>query len=149
MLDRETRRAKILEARGRARRDNRAKSAHEEVKLLSLDVFVLLFYLVCNTLKKTEKKAADSEMGGESELKEADPIEKAEKDFWKIIEDEKRKRDKKTAAVSVFVDQMNFCLKIFHFHRLQKRYQLKAKTRLKLKGQRQIQQQNQLNNILF
>jgi len=32
MFDRETRRAKILEARGRARRDNRGKSAHAEVK---------------------------------------------------------------------------------------------------------------------
>jgi len=28
MFDRETRRAKILEARGRARKDNRGKSAH-------------------------------------------------------------------------------------------------------------------------
>ena len=33
MFDRETRRAKILEARGRARRDNRGKSAHAEVNL--------------------------------------------------------------------------------------------------------------------
>ena len=32
MFDRETRRAKILEARGRARRDARGKSAHGEVK---------------------------------------------------------------------------------------------------------------------
>lgn len=36
MFDRETRRAKILEARGRARRDARGKSAHGEVKSLFL-----------------------------------------------------------------------------------------------------------------
>ncbi|CAF3414406.1 unnamed protein product [Rotaria sp. Silwood1] len=76
MFDRETRRAKILEARGRARRDARGKSAHGE---------------------KTEKTTTDGGTG-ESELKEADPIEKAEKDFWKIVEEEKRKRDRKAAA---------------------------------------------------
>lgn len=32
-------------------------------------------------------------------MKEADPIEKAEKDFWKIIEEEKKRRDRKTALV--------------------------------------------------
>lgn len=41
---------------------------------------------------------------GESELKEADPIEKAEKDFWKIIDEEKRRRDKKGAVVSQSID---------------------------------------------
>ena len=41
---------------------------------------------------------------GESELKEADPIEKAEKDFWKIIDEEKRRRDKKGGAVVREVD---------------------------------------------
>lgn len=41
MFDRETRRAKILEARGRARRDNnRGKSAHAEVK------FLITFFLI-------------------------------------------------------------------------------------------------------
>jgi hypothetical protein len=40
MLERETRRAKILEARGRARRDNRGKSAHAEVRLyINFDLF--------------------------------------------------------------------------------------------------------------
>lgn len=51
-------------------------------------------------LKKAEK-TTDSGTG-ESELKEMDPIEKAEKDFWKIIEEEKRKRDRKMATVSIF-----------------------------------------------
>jgi len=32
-------------------------------------------------------------------LKEGDPVEKAEKDFWRIIEEEKRKRDRKTVLV--------------------------------------------------
>lgn len=36
MFDRETRRAKVLEARGRAKRDNRARSAGE-VRLNSID----------------------------------------------------------------------------------------------------------------
>jgi hypothetical protein len=31
----------------------------------------------------------------ESDLKEANPIEKAEKDFFKIVEEEKSKRNKK------------------------------------------------------
>jgi len=57
-------------------------------------------------LKKTEKTTTD---GGtvESGLKEMDPIEKAEKDFWKIIDDEKRKRDRKTALVCLS-SKMNF-----------------------------------------
>jgi hypothetical protein len=95
MFDRETRRAKILEARGRARRDHRGKSAHGEVKFDSN----LIIYL-SNNLKKTEKTTTDGGPAEESELKEGDPVEKAEKDFWKIIEEEKRKRDRKTVLVS-------------------------------------------------
>jgi hypothetical protein len=49
-------------------------------------------------LKKAEKTTTEGGIG-ESGLKEADPIEKAEKDFWKIIDEEKRKRDRKTALV--------------------------------------------------
>ncbi len=49
-------------------------------------------------MKKSEKTTTEGGTG-ESELKEADPIEKAEKDFWKIIDEEKRKRDRKTALV--------------------------------------------------
>ena len=41
-----------------------------------------------------EKKPAN-EGAEESGLKEADPIEKAEKDFYKIIEEEKNRREKK------------------------------------------------------
>jgi hypothetical protein len=41
-------------------------------------------------------------------LKEANPIEKAEKDFWKIIDDEKRKRDRKTALVCFLLNQISF-----------------------------------------
>jgi len=66
-------------------------------------------------LKKTEKTTTD---GGtvESGLKEMDPIEKAEKDFWKIIDDEKRKRDRKTVLVCLsskinfFFLENYFCL---------------------------------------
>lgn len=36
-------------------------------------------------------------------MKESDPIEKAEKDFWKIIEEEKRRRDRKTVLVRYFL----------------------------------------------
>ncbi len=95
MFDRETRRAKILEARGRAKRDNRGKSAHGEVEnklIILIDFYFKIF------LKKAEKTTTEGGTG-EAELKEADPIEKAEKDFWKIIDDEKRKRDRKTALV--------------------------------------------------
>jgi hypothetical protein len=45
--------------------------------------------------QKGEKATTDGGTG-ESELKESNPVEKAEKDFWKIIEEEKRKRDRKT-----------------------------------------------------
>jgi len=45
MFDRETRRAKILEARGRARKDIRGKSAHGEVKFWIN--FVDLFFVLC------------------------------------------------------------------------------------------------------
>jgi hypothetical protein len=43
MFDRETRRAKILEVRGRAKRDNRGKSAHVEVKFLI--IFIIYLFL--------------------------------------------------------------------------------------------------------
>ena len=39
-------------------------------------------------IKKKDEKA-------DSDLKEADPIEKAEKDFFKIVEEEKNKRNRK------------------------------------------------------
>jgi hypothetical protein len=98
MFDRETRRAKILEARGRARRDIRGKSAHGEVNFCWN--FLFINFLLFHILKKAEK--ATTEGGtGEAELKEADPIEKAEKDFWKIIDEEKRRRDRKTVLVSL------------------------------------------------
>jgi len=72
MFDRETRRAKTLEARSKAKRDVRGKSA------------------------APEKTTTDVGLAGDTEMKEGDPIEKAEKDFWKIIEEEKRRRDRKT-----------------------------------------------------
>jgi hypothetical protein len=53
-------------------------------------------------LKKGEKATTEGGVG-ESELKESDPIEKAEKDFWKIIEEEKRKRDRKTVLVCSYL----------------------------------------------
>jgi hypothetical protein len=63
--------------------------------MINLNIFFLLLnYFVL--LKKGEKAEGGTE---ESELKEGDPIEKAEKDFWKIIEEEKRKRDRKTVLV--------------------------------------------------
>jgi hypothetical protein len=43
MFDRETRRAKILEARGRAKRDVRGKSAPGEVRFSNC--FVCFYYL--------------------------------------------------------------------------------------------------------
>lgn len=45
MFDRETRRAKILEARGRAKRDTRGKSAHAEVYCATCFLFYLLIDL--------------------------------------------------------------------------------------------------------
>ncbi|CAF0850563.1 unnamed protein product [Adineta steineri] len=74
MFDRETRRAKVLEARGRAKRDARGKAGAPG--------------------EKGEKTTTEGQ-AEESELKEGDPIEKAEKDFWKIIEEEKRRRERK------------------------------------------------------
>lgn len=43
MFDRETRRAKILEARGRAKRDARGKSAHGEVKSFLTVLYLFTF----------------------------------------------------------------------------------------------------------
>jgi hypothetical protein len=103
MFDRETRRAKVLEARGRAKRDARGKAAPGEVNLLKFLFVILLFIFII--LKKGEKATTD---GGaeESELKEGDPIEKAEKDFWKIIEEEKRRRDRK--AMVSFLSYLSY-----------------------------------------
>ena len=47
MFDRETRRAKILEARGRAKRDARAKSAQGEVGFTKTIIFVFFFKSIC------------------------------------------------------------------------------------------------------
>ena len=49
-----------------------------------------IFFFFLNTQK--DKK---NEEVAESGLKEADPIEKAEKDFFKIVEEEKARRKKK------------------------------------------------------
>ena len=54
------------------------------------------------SFQKGEKATTDG-AAGETELKEMDPIEKAEKDFWKIIEEEKRKRDRKNVLVRLFL----------------------------------------------
>ena len=110
--------------------------------------FLLIYRL--NILKKAEKGASDH-VTGESELKEADPIEKAEKDFWKIIDDEKRRRDRKAGVVSFFLNANN-PLMIIAFHRLTKRLrqqqQRKVEQRLKLKSL-QLPHHKELNNILF
>jgi dynein intermediate chain 2 len=72
MFERETRREKILESRNR------------ELKLKE---------------KQGAQKDEDGREGNaEAELKEADPIEKAEKDFFKIVEEEKARRNKKMVS---------------------------------------------------
>jgi hypothetical protein len=97
------------------------------------------FNLSFQILKKTEKATTDHATG-ESELKEANPIEKAEKDFWKIIDDEKRKRDRKTVLVC-FLLNTNYSHKTISFHRLMKKLQQKVD---KLNSQHK-----RLNKILF
>ena len=47
MFDRETRRAKVLEARGRAKRDQRGRSAPGDVEILVEFLFCLFDYLKC------------------------------------------------------------------------------------------------------
>ena len=46
MFDRETRRAKVLEARGRAKRDNRARSAGEVrfIRSMIMDIIIRSFF---------------------------------------------------------------------------------------------------------
>ena len=78
MFERETRREKILESRNR------------ELKL-----------------KEKEKQNHDQADQGKAEstesgLKEADPIEKAEKDFFKLVEEEKAKRKRKMVKFEKF-----------------------------------------------
>lgn len=68
MFERETRRERILESRNR------------ELKLKE---------------KQGAQKDESKDENPESEMKEADPIEKAEKDFFKIVEEEKARRKKK------------------------------------------------------
>ena len=92
MLDRETRRARILEGRVRMKRDEQMKSATEEVNI------VLNYYFSSLSLKRVEKTTGDEVATG-SGLKEINAIEKAEQEFWQIIEEEKRRRDKKNPPV--------------------------------------------------
>lgn len=70
--------------------------------------------LLAIVLQKDQKATTD--VGTvDSELKEADPIEKAEKDFWKIIDEEKRRRDRKTALVS---ESLSFDVIVVHLFSL-------------------------------
>lgn len=55
MFDRETRRAKILEARGRARRDARGKSAHGDVKYFDL-VFHFVMFSILERRKNDDRR---------------------------------------------------------------------------------------------
>jgi hypothetical protein len=68
-------------------------------------LFLLFIYFI--TLKKGEKATTDG-AAAEPELKDSDPVEKADKDFWKIIEEEKRKRDRKTVLVSLNLRRFYF-----------------------------------------
>ena len=52
-------------------------------------------------MKKKEEKT-------ESALQEANPIEKAEKDFFKIVEEEKNKRKKKMVSFILFLNIIPF-----------------------------------------
>jgi len=97
MFDRETRRAKIVEARSRVRRDAREKSANSEVKFN----FCFLVNLFITFLKKTVKTTAEDRIR-EYKLLEDDSIEKAEKLFWEIIKQENGKQDQKTVLVSFY-----------------------------------------------
>jgi dynein intermediate chain 2 len=69
MFERETRREKILESRNRELKMKEKQGAQKD------------------------ENAQENEKQGE--LKEVDPIEKAEKDFFKIVAEEKARRQKK------------------------------------------------------
>ena len=80
MFERETRREKILEARNRElklKEKEKANAEHEHKD------------------QKEKKDDVAAAAPGDTPLKEVDPIEKAEKDFFKIVEEEKAKRQKK------------------------------------------------------
>lgn len=76
MFERETRREKILEARNRELKLKEKEKAGGGA---------------AHEADSKDKKDTTEETG----LKEVDPIEKAEKDFFKIVEEEKNKRKKK------------------------------------------------------
>ena len=62
-------------------------------------------------MKLKEKQGAQKDEDGreanaEADMKEADPIEKAEKDFFKIVAEEKARRDKK--MVTFLVEHTNY-----------------------------------------
>jgi dynein intermediate chain 2 len=69
MFERETRREKILESRNRELKMKEKQGAQKD------------------------ENAQENEKQGD--LKEVDPIEKAEKDFFKIVAEEKARRQKK------------------------------------------------------
>jgi hypothetical protein len=82
----------------------------------------------------------------ETELKESDPIEKAEKDFWKIIEEEKRKRDRKTVLVRLFLTNIILLFNLHLFFREMKKPLLRLAQWLK-QNSPLIQQHKWLNRI--
>ena len=100
MFERETRREKILEARNREiklKEKEKAGAAHDAHDV-SWPILAFIFRqadFIRSAFLQSKDKDKKDDTNVDGGLKEVDPIEKAEKDFFKIIEEEKSKRLKK------------------------------------------------------
>ena len=87
MFDRETRRTRYLALEDRAKRLTERESEAGKV-ILTRFYETFKFFLWCIS------------KNGDLELKGAEAVAKAEKDFWQMIEDEKRRRDPQVGTVA-------------------------------------------------
>ena len=87
MLEGETRREKIIQLRAKAERRLRTKQTDSSIAQAC--------YARMGTSRKKIGKLIESSRAGDT-LVEEDPIEKAERDFFETIENEKRRRERKT-----------------------------------------------------
>ena len=88
MFERETRRVRYLALEDRAKRLTERDSGAGKVIQLTRFYETFKFFLWC--ISKND----------DLELKGAEAVAKAEKDFWQMIEDEKRRRDPQVGTVA-------------------------------------------------
>lgn len=98
MFDRETRRAKAVDCISRPKRESRQTKSAGEVNISKSNDEFWSVVRFKKSVKSTQEATVNSEP-----LNPIDPIEQAEKDFWRIIEEEKRRQKAKNWSIRSFL----------------------------------------------